>query len=1123
MISRFFIDRPIFATVVSIVITLAGGLAAFSLPIAQYPEVTPPTIQVLCRYPGANAKVIANTVAAPIEQQVNGVEDMLYMSSQSSNDGVYILLVTFELGTDIDEAMVAVQNRVSLAMPQLPDVVQTQGVNVTKKSPDILLVVNFTSPGGRYDDIYLSNYATINVRDELARIEGVGDTVFLGQRDYSMRVWLDPDQLAARDMTAAEVVREIRQQNVQIAAGQVGQEPTTGATSLQLTIDAAGRLATPEEFGDIVVKTVASDSTSEQATVVKLSDVARVELAASKYNMYCWLDDTPTVALAIHQRPGANALATAKAIKAKMKELEARFPENLNYEIVFDTTPFVRESIRDVFGALRDAVLLVALVVLLFLQNWRAAVIPLVAVPVAIVGTFAAMAAAGFTLNMLSLFGLVLAIGIVVDDAIVVVENVQRWLEQGYEPKEAARRAMDEVTGPIVAVAAVLVAVFVPCAFIGGITGEFFRQFALTIAVSTVISAFNSLTLSPALAAVLLKPKGHRRDPLTWLFDTLFGWLFRFFNRAFAASTHAYTSIVRRVVRISVVALLVYGGLLYATYFSFERAPKGFIPLQDKGWLLVNVELPDSASVERTEEVMRRVAEVAKKQPGVANTITVAGWSIVVNSTNSNYGTMFVILEPFEDRKSLDLNGLMIFLKLRKLYPELIQDAAVEAFPPPPVNGLGATGGFKLMVEDRNDLGFTELAKQTDKLVEAGTANKELAGVMTLFEAHSPQLHLDIDRPRVRSMGLTIDDVSETLQIYLGSAYVNNLTLFGRSWQVNAQAESDFRSRVEDIGQIKMRNIHQEMVPLAAVVDAQDTTGPAIIMRYNNFVAAPVNGRTQLGISSSRAIDIMDQAVADDLSHAMKAEWTDLTLLQIRAGDTVVYVFAFTVVFVFLVLAALYESWLLPLSILLVVPLGMLFAVLGVTVFPYMNISIFTQIGFVVLVGLASKNAILMVEFAKQLRDDGQPLLDATVDACQLRLRPIIMTSCAFILGVLPLIIAGGAGAEMRRALGVAVFCGMLGVTIFGIFFTPVFYYVIERLAEGGGKLSGAARAMCNLLCVTGLAAGIGVLLEKTSSLSLNWSLLIGLVVATVVGALIHFGHGSRRLGRVPSTREGAA
>jgi multidrug efflux pump len=1046
MLSGFFIERPIFASVLSILITVAGGVAVLSLPVAQYPEITPPTVQVSCNYPGANAQVVADTVAAPIEQQVNGVENMLYMSSQSNNDGSYVLTATFDLGTDLNSALVLVQNRVSLAMPQLPDVVQRQGVTVKKKSPNILLCVNFISPDGRYDDLYLSNYATIRVKDELARVEGVGDINLLGSRDYSLRVWLDPHELSSRNLTAGDVVNAVQRQNIPLCAGAIGQQPSRAGAEFQLTCSGLGRLTQPQDFGAIVLKSLPADARHPSPRLVYLRDVARIELGAQQYNQWSELDGAPTVALALYQLPGANALETGDRIKRKMEELGRRFPEGLEYRIAYDTTPFVEESVREVFRTLRDAMLLVAVVVLVFLQSWRATIIPLVAVPVAIVGTFVAMAALGFSLNNISLFGLVLAIGIVVDDAIVVVENVERWLAEGLAPRDAARQAMQEVTGPVVAVALVLCAVFVPCAFISGITGQFFRQFAITIAVSTVISAFNSLTLSPALAAILLRPHGAGRDPLTRLLDAALGGFFRLFNRGFQRGTTIYTRLVGGLLRVSVIVLLLYGGLLYLTSWSFQRMPQGFIPLQDQGWLLVNVQLPDSASLQRTHEVMKRIDALVRTTPGVAHTISISGQSILLNANGSNFGSMFVILDPFGKRTTRELNGFRIFFKLRRKLSASIRDAVVGVFPAPPVNGLGTAGGFKLLVEDRAARGPDDLQRQTDGLIRRASAAPGLMGMFTLFRAAIPQLYVDVDRVKAKSLDVSLTDLFQCLQINLGSLYVNNFNQFGRSWQVNVQADDRFRNRADGIRQLKVRNAAGYMVPLGAVAEVRESCGPGMVTRYNMYAAAPINGNLAPGMSSGEAIGVLDGLAAQALPRSMKTEWTELTFMQIRAGNTAMIVFGLAVVFVFLVLAALYESWSLPLAVILVVPMCLLCSVAGVASVPHMDINIFTQIGFVVLVGLASKNAILIVEFAKQLAEQGRPLRDATTEACRLRLRPIVMTSLAFILGVVPLLVAGGAGAEMRRTLGIAVFGGMLGVTLFGIFLTPVFFFVIQGI-----------------------------------------------------------------------------
>jgi multidrug efflux pump subunit AcrB len=1088
MISRFFINRPIFAAVLSIVIVLAGGVAIPSLPIAQYPNITPPTVQVTCSYPGANAQVVADTVAAPIEQQVNGVEGMLYMSSQCTNDGAYVLTVTFDLGTDLKLALVQVQNRVQLAMPQLPGQVQAQGVNIKKKTPAILMSVNLFSPDERYDAVYLSNYAMLHVRDELLRLPGVSDVTFLGERDYAIRAWLDPEKLATRNLTAGEVANAVKEQNNQVVAGQLGQPPSVRGQNFQTTLSALGRLITPEQFGQIVVKTGPSRPGSAAVPIVRLRDVARIELGAQQYDQSCLIDGKPSVGLAIFQTPTANMLNTADGVRRKMEELKQSFPEGLEYQYGYDTTPFISESIVEVLKTLRDAVLLVALVVLIFLQNWRATIIPLVAVPVAIVGTFAVMAAMGFSLNNLSLFGLVLAIGIVVDDAIVVVENVERWLAAGLPPKEAAIKAMEEVTGPVIAVGLVLCAVFVPCAFISGITGQFFRQFALTIAVSTVISAFNSLTLSPALAALLLKPHtaAEHGSPSGPFGGPIIGWLrtvaaaafarhtslttrlaalvaigplallalpglawrtlLWYFNAAFERTTGIYTRMVGLLLRGSLLVLVVYAGLLVLTGWGFTKMPGGFIPEQDKGRLLVNVQLPDGASVQRTQEVVARIDVLARHLPDVDHTLAVAGQSILLQANAPNFGSLFVILKPFDERRGRLHSDKAVGFQLRRLCYQQIPEAVVGVLGAPPVDGLGTAGGFKLMVEDRGSFGQQTLQQMTDSLLEDGNRQPGLMGLFTLFRSNTPQLYVDIDRTKVKSLGVSIADVFNTLQIYLGSLYVNNFNVFGRSWQVDLQAEGRFRNRVEEVGKLKLRNRTGQMVPINAVAAVRDVPGPVMVTRYQLYPAAPINGNIAPDTSSGQAVSLMDRLAQRDLPKSMPTEWTELTLLQNMAGNTAMWVFLLAVVLVFLVLAAQYESWSLPLAVILVVPMCLLCSIAGVAL-ARMDINIFTQIGFVVLVGLASKNAILIVEFAKQQRETGAPRREATLEACRLRLRPIMMTSFAFILGVVPLVIAEGAGAEMRRTLGTAVFSGMLGVTLFGIFLTPVFFSAIDWLS----------------------------------------------------------------------------
>jgi hydrophobe/amphiphile efflux-1 (HAE1) family protein len=1075
VISHFFIDRPIFASVLSIVFVLAGGVAVFTLPVAQYPEVAPPTVLVTALYPGANAQTVRDTVAAPIEEQVSGVEGMTYMSSQSTNDGAYTLIVTFKSGTNSDMAQVLVQNRVSLALPVIPPLVQTEGINVRKMSPSTLMIVNLVSPDNRYDGLFLSNYATIYVKDELGRLPGVAGITYLGQRDYSLRAWLDPDRLAALNLSAGDVVAAVSQQNLQVAAGQIGQQPVPKGQQFQLTINTLGRLTTPEQFGDIILKagqgnpqvqmsptgsappglaagqtgqgggpTGASVAGAPPSTgIVRLRDVARVELGSQQYEQSCTLDGRPSVALSIYQLPGSNALETAGGVYAKMEELKARFPEGLDYRIVYDTTPFIRESVNEVFSTLRDAVILVAIVMLVFLQNWRAALIPLIAVPVAIVGTFAAMAALGYSLNNLSLFGLVLAIGIVVDDAIVVVENVERWLEHGEAPREAARKAMDEVTGPVIAVALVLCAVFVPCAFLGGVSGQFFRQFAVTIAVSTVISAFNSLTLSPALAAILLKPRGARRDPLAWLLDLLLGWFFKSFNWAFGAGTALYVRLVGGLLRVSLIALLVYAGLLALTYFEFTRAPTGFVPQQDKGYLLLSVQLPDSASVDRTQRVMAHIERLTRDVPGVQHTVGVSGQSLILNANAPNLGSMYVLLEDFSGRRGAGQGADAIAAAIEERCRREVPGAFVAAFGAPPIEGLGTTGGFKLILEDRGNLGLGELQRVSDQIVSRGNRTPGLQGLFSSSRAATPWLYLDIDRTKCMALGVNVSDVFNALQVYLGSYYVNNFNEFGRTWQVNVQAEPRFRDRVGDIKLLQVRNNQGQMLRLGTVLSVRDTSGPVMVMRYNMYSAAAITGNTGPGTSSGQAIALMREIAGGEMPRSMATEWTELTYLQLQAGNTAIYVFALAVVFVFLVLAAQYESWKLPLAVILVVPMCLLCAVVGVRL-AGMEVTIFTQIGFVVLVGLASKNAILIVEFAKQQQESGAGRRQATLEAVRLRLRPILMTSFAFIFGVVPLAIATGAGAEMRRSLGVAEFAGMLGVTLFGIFLTPIFFYVLQ-------------------------------------------------------------------------------
>jgi multidrug efflux pump len=1047
LFSRFFIDRPIFAAVLSIVITLAGGVAVWTLPIAQYPQITPPSIIVSTTYPGANAQTVAESVAAPIEQQVNGVEDMFYMSSQCANDGSYSLTVTFKPGVNLNFAQVLVQNRINLALPQLPEIVKQIGVVTRKRNPDILLVINLVSPDHRFDQLHLSNYAAIHLKDEVARLDGVGDVFLFGQQDYSMRVWVDPDQLAARNLTAMDVVAAIKEQNQQVAAGQIGQPPVARLPENQFTLTTLGRLDEPEQFANIILRT------TPQGRVLRIKDIGHVELGAKTQDIENTLDYEPSTGVAVFQLPDANALDTAERIRAKMKELKKAFPPGLDYEMVYDTTPFVSESISEVFKTLIEATILVALVVLIFLQSWRSTIIPLVAVPVAIVGTFAVMAAVGFSLNNLTLFGLVLAIGIVVDDAIVVVEAVEHHIEEGLLPKQAAIKAMEEVSGPVMAVALVLTAVFVPCMFISGITGQFFRQFALTIAVSTVISALNSLTLSPALAALFLKPRGAKRDLPGRALVFVLGWFFWLFNFAFRRGTNTYVRTVGLLLRGSALVLLLYVGLLYLTYFGFNHLPSGYIPPQDKGYLMISVQLPDAASLERTKAVVHQIDDICHETAGVDHTISIAGQSFTLGAYGSNFGQFFIMLKPFDERRDPQLYSTVIAANLSKRIAAELPDARAGVFGPPPVAGLGSSGGFKFMVEDRGVNDLHTLQQQTDNLVAKANEDPKLKSLMTIFTVKSPQKYVDVNRQQCEALGVAPGDVFSTLQIYLGSLYVNDFNLGGRTWQVNVQAEGEFRDRVEDVKRLKVRNKAGGMVPLGTVMNVEDIAGPLILTRYNEYPAAAISGDTAPGVSSGEAIRIMEDLADKELPRNMAYEWTEITYVQLQSGNTAMLLFVLGVLGVFLVLAALYESWALPLAVILVVPMCLLSSITGIWLLHMAwgtagDINIFTQIGFVVLVGLACKNAILIVEFAKLKRDAGMSRREATLEAVRLRLRPILMTSFAFILGVVPLVFSEGAGKEMRQTLGVAVFSGMLGVTLFGIFLTPVFFYVVEWVSE---------------------------------------------------------------------------
>jgi hydrophobe/amphiphile efflux-1 (HAE1) family protein len=1057
-LSHFFIDRPIFAAVLSAFITIGGAIALFKLPISEYPEVVPPTVVVHASYPGANPKVVADTVAAPLEQSIVGVEDMLYMSSTATMDGALDLTVTFKVGADIDRAQVQVQNRVSQALPRLPEEVRNLGVTTVKSSPNLTMVVHLTSPDGRYDSLYLRNYAVLNVRDILARLPGMGQVNVFGGGDYSMRVWLDPQKLAARNLTSGDVVDAIREQNVQVAAGQIGAQPAQDA-QFQLALNAQGRLTDEQQFRDIIIKT------GQDGEVVRLSDVARVELGAQEYAIKAFLNNKNAVAIPIFQAPNSNALQLSDAVRKTMADLKKDFPQGLDYSIVYDPTVFVRQSIDAVVHTLLEAVLLVVIVVILFLQTWRASIIPLVAVPVSIIGTFAVLLACGFSINTLSLFGLVLAIGIVVDDAIVVVENVERHIATGQSPLAATKAAMSEVSRPIIAITLVLCAVFIPVAFVSGLTGEFYRQFALTIAISTVISAFNSLTLSPALAAVLLKPHGAKQDALSRGMDKLLGRFFKRFNRAFERTGNAYSRAVSLTVRRGAIALVVYAGLIALTYLGFNSVPTGFIPDQDKQYVIAVAQLPPAASLERTDEVTKRLAEIGLKTPGVAGAVQFSGMSVNDYTPSSSALIDFFTLDSFEKRKGKNLSAKAIAAELNKRFSS-VQDAFVVVFPAPPVMGLGTLGGFKLQVEDRGDLGAEALAAAVNDAVKKSYADPSLAGVFSSYQINVPQLNVNVDRIKVKQQNVKLSDVFQTLQVYLGSLYVNDFNRFGRTYQVVAQADAPFRSHVDDILPLKTRNANGAMVPLGSLLSISETFGPDTVQRYNGFRSADISGGAAPGFSSGQAQASMERILKDTLPRGMTYEWTELAYQQLISGSTTTFVFPLCVLFVFLVLAAQYESLTLPLAIILIVPMCLLAAIAGVLI-DHSDNNVFTQVGLIVLVGLACKNAILIVEFAKHLQEQGHDAVSAVLEAARLRLRPILMTSFAFIMGVVPLMLAGGAGAEIRHALGVTVFAGMLGVTFFGLLLTPVFYVLIRRLSQrrpdgaavdaGGGAGAGGA------------------------------------------------------------------
>jgi len=1032
--AKFFIDRPIFAGVLSILIVIAGLLTVKSLPLTEYPAVIPPTVQVRAMYPGANPKTIAETVAAPLEQEINGMNGMRYMSSQATSDGRMTLTVTFAQGIDPEMAQVEVQNRVSRAVPRLPVEVQRIGVVTQKTSPDMLMVIHLTSPDDRYDLVHVHNYATLQLKDELAKLEGVDEVLVWGAGDYSLRIWLDPDKVAARQMTATDVLRALREQNVQVAAGVLGQpteiagrDRTMAPAPFQVAVNAQGRLKNPDEFGDVVIKV------GERGEIVRLRDVARIELGANQYSLRSLLNNKPAVGIQIFQSAGASAIAVSDAVRATLAAHQ--YPAGIEYKIAYDPTIFVRASIKNVIKTLFEAIILVVIVMLLFLQSWRASIIPVAAVPVSLIGTFAVMQQLGFSLNTLSLFGLVLSIGIVVDDAIVVVENVERHVGRGKSPRDAAVAAMQEVTGPIIAITSVLAAVFVPTAFLSGLTGQFYRQFALTIAISTMLSAINSLTLSPALAAVLLKP--HTAKPNRF---------FAAFNRFFDWSSEKYTAGVGSVLRKSAIALLIFAGLMGLTLFGFRTTPKGFVPQQDKYYLVGIAQLPSGASLDRTEAVLRRMTDEALKQPGVQDVVGFAGLSINGFATVPNAAIMFVMLDPFEERTSEELSANAIAGALNQKLAG-VDEGFTAVFPPPPVPGLGATGGFKMQVQDRSGQRYAALLDATRKLTAAAAQDKRVAGLFSSYQVDVPQAYVDVDRAKAKMQGVALGDLYETLQVYLGSVYVNDFNFLGRTYQVNMQADGPFRQDLDAISRLYTRNAAGAMVPVGALATVRPDSGPDPVVRYNAYPAADITGAPAPGASSGQAVAAMEELAKKHLPPGFTYEWTDLTYQQKKEGNAGLLVFPIAVLLAFLILAAQYNSFSLPFAVMLVVPTVLLSALFGVWITGGDN-NIFTQIGFIVLVGLATKNAILIVEFARELEKEGRSAKEAVLEASRLRLRPILMTSLAFIIGVVPLVLATGAGAEMRRAMGVAVFAGMLGVTLFGLFLTPLFYYLIRHRAS---------------------------------------------------------------------------
>jgi multidrug efflux pump len=1037
-ISKFFVDRPIFAGVISLLIFIAGLLAMFQLPISEYPDVSPPSIVVNASYPGANPKVIAETVATPLEEQLAGTENMLYMFSQATTDGRLTLTVTFKIGTDVDLAQQMVQNRVSQALPRLPDVTRQRGVTVVKSSPDLTMVVHLISPDKSYDELYLRNYALMNIKDELAKVTGVGQVRLFGSGDYAMRIWLNPEKIAEKNLTANDVVNAIREQNVQVAAGMIGGAPVTDLVDVQLPINAKGRLDNPEEFGEIIIR---AGTTGE---ITRLKDVARVEMGPSEFSLNAMLDSRPAVAIPIFQSPGANAIQISDAVRSTMAELSERFPQGVEYEVVYDPTIFVKSSIKAVIITLLEALALVVVVVVLFLQTWRASIIPLLAVPVSIIGTFSLMWAFGFSINTLSLFGLVLAIGIVVDDAIVVVENVERNIEEGLTPLAATYKAMQEVSGPIIAISLTLVAVFVPIAFVSGLTGQFYQQFALTIAISTVISAINSLTLSPALAALLLKSHDAPKDRLTRIMDKLFGRFFTWFNRSFNRASGNYSGKVGKLLGRKTLAIGVYALLLGITAVGFNIIPKGFVPAQDKQYLIAFAQLPDGATLSRTEQVIREMGEIGLAEAGVENAVQFPGLSINGFTNSSSAGIVFLTLKPFDERKGKELSAAAISQKLQMKFAG-VEEAFIAVFPPPPVRGLGTTGGFKLQIEDRAGLGYEKLAEVVAQVQQKAMLRPELSSVFSNYKINVPQLYADVDRTKAKQLGLNVKEIFDTMQIYLGSLYVNDFNQFGRTYQVIAQADAEYRNTPADALNLKVRNLQGDMVPLGSVLTMQESYGPESAAHYNGYLAADINGNAAPGYSSGQAQDAIDEILDEVLPSGIVYEWTDLTYQEVLAGNTAIYILPLCLLLVFLVLAAQYESLALPLVVVSIVPLSILAALFGVWITNGDN-NIFTQISLFVLAGLASKNAILIVEFARELEMRGMATYQAAITASRMRLRPILMTSFAFIMGVLPMVFSTGAGSEMRSVMGIAVFSGMLGVTFFGLFFTPMFYVLLRKL-----------------------------------------------------------------------------